>query len=148
MKQFTILVSIILCTACGLTKNNEAFAQNSAYNPTIEYNAINRGFFLEIKIQNQNILLITEQQGPDKIKALSDVEWDLLINKLHAIDLNSLSSLEAPSMKRAYDGAATAKLKVIEDSTIYSTTEFDHNNPNVKIKPLVDYILELAKTVD
>ena len=144
MKHITLVLSIILCTACGITKNSAVTAQNDVL---IEYTAITRGSFLEIKLQDQVILVKTAQQGPDKTRTISKAEWDILMADLHAIDLNTLPALEAPSMKRAHDGAAAAKLKVIEDDTVYSTTEFDHNNPNVNIKPLVDYILELAKTV-
>ncbi|WP_299777619.1 hypothetical protein [uncultured Formosa sp.] len=145
MKYFTILVTIILCTACGITKNSAVTAQNDVL---IEYKAITRGYFLEIKIENQEILVKTQQQGPDKIITISKTEWDILMDKLHAIDLKTLPTLEAPSMKRAHDGAASARLKIIEEDTVYSTTEFDHENPNKKIKPLVEYILSLSKKVE
>ncbi|WP_434037399.1 hypothetical protein [Formosa sp. 4Alg 33] len=157
MKYITLLVSIILCSACGLTKNNSEPVQtnvNSSIMHTdqndvlMEYTAITRGLFLKIRIENQEILVKKEQFGPDKIRDISDTEWDILMQKLEAVNLNTLSSLEAPSMKRAYDGAAAARLEITEADLKYSTSEFDHNNPNTKIEPLVDYILSLAKTVE
>ncbi|WP_159022396.1 hypothetical protein [Formosa sp. L2A11] len=144
MKHFTIIVTIILCTACGITKNSAVIAQNDVL---IEYKAVTRGYFLEIRIENQEILVKTEQHGPDKIGSISKEEWNILMDDLHTVDLKTLPTLEAPSMKRAHDGAASARLQITEDDTLYSTTEFDHENPNTKIKPLVDFILTLSKKV-
>ncbi|MDW5289954.1 hypothetical protein [Formosa sp. PL04] len=157
MKHITLLVSIILFSACGPTKNSEVPAQNTINSSGISdsqnkvligYSAITRGSFLEIKIEDQKILVIKEQYGPDKIRNLSKKEWDILLNKIDAVDLDTLSTLEAPSALRHTDGAASARLQIIEDDLKYSTPEFDHKNPNSEIKPLVEYILSLAKTVD
>ena len=157
MKYITLLVSLILISACGLTKNNSKTAKNTV-NPSeidivqsevrIEYTAITRSMFLKITIENQEIRVQKEQYSPDKIKAISDSEWDILMDQLDGVDLNTLSSLEAPSMKRTYDGAAAARLEITEADLKYSTSEFDHNNPNTKIKSLVEFILSLAKTVE
>ena len=157
MKHFTIFVSILLFSACGLTKNNSATAQNNATpsetvssknDVIIAYSAITRGSFLEITIKNQILLVTKEQHGSAKTSDLSKSEWDHLLNELETINLDSLSVLKAPSMKRSYDGAASARLQITEANLVYSTTEFDHGNPNSKIKPLVEYILSLAKKVD
>ncbi|MFB9051781.1 hypothetical protein ACFFVB_01705 [Formosa undariae] len=157
MKHLTLLVSLILFSACGLTKKNSEKTQNSVTpsesaitqnDVLVEYTAITRGMFLKITIENQEIRVQKEQYSPDKSRTMSDSEWDILMDQLDGVDLNTLSSLEAPSMKRTYDGAAAARLEITEADLKYSTSEFDHNNPNTKIKPLVEFILSLAKTVE
>ncbi|WP_066222231.1 hypothetical protein [Formosa haliotis] len=157
MKFITILASIILFSTCGLHKTNTTVAENSTTTKAIEktqsdvfieYSAITRGKFLLIKLEDQQISVQRDQHKEPKTRSVSGIEWDLLMDRLHATDLNTFSDLEAPSSKRMHDGAAAARLKVIEDDNIYATPEFDHGHPNTKIKALVDYILSLAEKVE
>ncbi|CDF80998.1 conserved hypothetical protein [Formosa agariphila KMM 3901] len=157
MKHFTILLSIVLFSACGLSKNSSATAQNKTTSTKIEtapqnvliiYSAITRGAFLDIKIEDYQISVRKSQYGPDKIQDISKTEWDILMNKLNRVDLNTLSTLKAPSAQRHTDGALSARLHITENNLKYSTTEFDHKNPNSEIKPLVDYIIALAEEVE
>lgn len=157
MKYITLLLSLLLLSTCKTssqtatsdfepaTETNTNIAQS---NIVINYSAITRGSFLEIKLENQQILVKKDQYTPGKILELSDTEWHILLDQLHNTDLDALATLEPPSNKRAYDGAASAKLTILEDDLKYSAPEFDHGNPNAQIKPLVDYILSLAKKVE
>ncbi|MGJ5642741.1 hypothetical protein [Formosa sp. S-31] len=157
MKYVSLIACIVIFSTCANSKTNTITAQNQTVPAErnaiqnevfLEYLALTRGSFLEIKIENHKILVKHQQHGPDKINDISDVEWDVLMDELHAVNLNELNTLKAPSEKRAHDGALSARLKVIDNNTIYVTPEFDHGNPNTKIKPLTDYILSLAKKVE
>ena len=47
-----------------------------------------------------------------------------------------------------YDGAAHAKLKVFVNDKEYESSSFDHGNPPIEIKSLVEYIMTMSKSKD
>ena len=62
------------------------------------------------------------------------------------VELENLSLFKAPSKRREIDGAAIAKLKVIKNENEYTSTNFDHGNPPLEIKNLVNYIISLSQS--
>ncbi len=142
MKLFTILfLSLFLSKSCeGQTKNDLKTA-------IVEYTANTRGFYQKITIQDQMVSVSKDRSGNDKPVAtkISDEDWKELIGYFETIELESLSSLKAPSEKRFHDGAAIANLNIIYKDKNYQTTSFDHGYPPETIKKLVDKINSFAK---
>jgi len=142
MKLFTvILLSIFLRKSCtSQTKNDLKTA-------VLEYTANTRGFYQKITIQDQMVSISKDREGNDKPvdKKLSDKDWKELGGYFETIELDSLSTLKAPTEKRFYDGAAIANLKVIYKDKTYETAAFDHGFPPAEIKKLVDKINSFAK---
>ena len=59
------------------------------------------------------------------------------------IDLSSLGDLPVPSKRHQFDGAQVASLKITTEHQVYTRPSFDHDNPPVALRPLIDFILAL-----
>jgi len=59
------------------------------------------------------------------------------------IDLSSLGDLSVPSKRHQFDGAQVASLKITTEHQVYASPSFDHDNPPVALRPLIDFILAL-----
>ena len=142
MKLFTmIFLSLFLNKSCeGQTKNDLKTA-------VLEYTATTRGFYQKITIQDQMVSVSKDRSGNEKPVAIkiSDKDWEELFGFFETIELDSLSTLKAPSKKRFHDGAAIANLTIIYKEKNYQTTSFDHGYPPETIKKLVDKINSFAK---
>jgi hypothetical protein len=142
MKLFTMLfLSLFVSKSCeGQTKNDLKTA-------ILEYTANTRGFYQKITIQDQMVSVSKDRSGTDKAVAtkISEKDWKELVGYFEAVNLDSLSTLKAPTEKRFYDGAAIANLKVTYKNKTYQTEAFDHGNPPEAIKKLVDKLNTFAK---
>ncbi len=101
----------------------------------IEYSAISRGIFNEVKISNNSISVQKDRNSKPLVTELNNEMREDLMNKLDGIDITLLPELKAPTEKRLFDGAAHATLKITVDGKIYSTASFDHGFPPEEIKP-------------
>lgn len=59
------------------------------------------------------------------------------------IDLLSLGDLPVPSKRHQFDGAQIASVKISAGDQVYSSPSFDHDNPPVALRPLINFILAL-----
>ena len=84
----------------------------------------------------------------EKSGKISKDEWNSLLEKASAIDASKMSEFEAPSDSRATDAALIATLSMRKNDTVYETNTFDHGNPPMMVKPLVEAILRLAENVE
>lgn len=142
MKLFAmILLSVFLGKSCS------SQSKNDLKTAVLEYTANTRGFYQKITIQNQivNISKDRNQSGIKEETKISDADWKELISYFENVDLDSLSTLKAPTEKRFHDGAAIANLKITYQGKTYGTSAFDHGFPPEKIKKLVAKINSFAK---
>ncbi len=100
----------------------------------IEYSAISRGIFNEIKINNNTISVQKNRNSKPVVSELNNEMREDLMKKLDEIDITLLPKLKAPTEKRFFDGAAHATLKITVDGKTYSTTSFDHGSPPEEVK--------------
>ncbi len=142
MKLFAvILLSVFLGKSCS------SQSKNDLKTAVLEYTANTRGFYQKITIQNQ-LVIISKERGDMGLKEeikISDVDWKELIGYFENIDLDSLSTLKAPTEKRFHDGAAIANLKITYQGKTFGTSYFDHGFPPEKINKLVAKINSFAK---
>ena len=112
-----------------------------------EYEAVTRGFYQKIKV-NKETLVFSEDRIEKKSSTvkLNNKQWKKMLELVNEIKLKNLSSLKAPSEKRKFDGAAHSKLKVLYKDDLYQSSSFDHGNPPIEIKGLVEYIIKLSQS--
>ena len=142
MKLFAVVfLSIFLSKSCT------SQSQNDLKNTVLEYTANTRGFYQKISIQNQMVTVFKDRSGNDKPVAtkILDKDWKELVGYFETVELDSLSTLKAPTDKRFQDGAAIANLKIVSKDKTYETSAFDHGFPPEKIKKLVDKINSFVK---
>ena len=111
---------------------------------TIEYQAISRGFYLNINIQDERLKMTRQRDGETKEYELSNQDWIDLANLYKKIQLEKLPTYKDPTQKRFYDGAAIANLRVIYEGKTYETIGFDHGNPPVEIAEFVNKIVSFS----
>ncbi|TDD99731.1 hypothetical protein [Flavobacterium cellulosilyticum] len=142
MKLYTMLfLSLFLSKSCS------SQSQQDCKDAVLEYTANTRGFYQKITIQNQTVMVSKDRSGNDKpiTTNITDKDWKELVGYFETINLDSLPTYKGPSQKRFHDGAAIANLKVVFKGKTYETSSFDHGNPPVEIKKLVDKINTFVK---
>ncbi|WP_062054169.1 hypothetical protein [Aquimarina longa] len=142
----------VLITILIITLGQSVFSQeriNDLSIESIEYEANSRGFYQKMKVSKKTFVY-SEDRARKKSKTvkISNKQWREIVNLADKIKFKELSSFKAPSEKRKSDGAAHAQLKVFYKNDINESSNFDHGNPPVEIKDLVEYIINLSKSTN
>ena len=113
----------------------------------LEYQAISRGSFEKMTL-TKDVMFYSDDRGKKTTATvnLSEKQWDKVNRLVNQIKLKELPYLKAPSDKRKYDGAAHGQLKITFKDRVYESSGFDHGNPPLEIKNLVNYIISLSQS--
>ncbi|WP_109098834.1 DUF4377 domain-containing protein [Aquimarina sp. AU58] len=115
----------------------------------IEYQALSRGSFFQIKINKDRIEKTTDRNLKNSdSKKCSKKDWATITSLLETIDLDKISELKAPTEKRLFDGAAHAQLKIISSTKTFVSNGFDHGYPPQEIQELVNTMLSLTESIE
>lgn len=112
--------------------------------PVLEYEALSRGYYRKITIENHQVIVIAARNVKPAIFSISDEDWEELVDLYVTVDKKGLADLESPTQKRLYDGAPIANFRVIEGDTIYESGAFDGGFPPQAIDKIVNKIIEIA----
>ncbi|MCB4806968.1 META domain-containing protein [Tamlana sp. 62-3] len=115
---------------------------------SIDYTVSSRGFFKEVLVNAQSVLLTQKRGGSYNKTSISQQDWERIKNTLKIIKIEEISELKAPSHKYAFDGAALAHLKITKNGKTYQSAPFDHGNPPAEISNLVKEILSLSENIE
>lgn len=140
------LVIILLITISLDTCSQETLQSE---NIVITYEAASRGGYTFVSINSDSLVTQTSRVPESKSATKTGQKnWNKLMGHLQKLSVENLSSLQPPSDKRLYDGAAHATLTIIKNGTAYTTQSFDHDEPPKEIEALVKAILTMAKVVE
>lgn len=134
----TIFLSVFLVKSCDKELNAEMRKAN------IEYTAVSRGFYLNINIQDEKLLIVRKRDENAREYTLTKNDWKAIADLYKKIQIEKLPTYKDPTQKRFYDGAAIANLRVTYDGETYETQGFDHGNPPVEIEKFVNKIVSFA----
>ncbi|OYU78991.1 MAG: hypothetical protein CFE23_16165 [Flavobacterium sp. BFFFF1] len=134
----TIFLSVILAKSCNTQQHDEMKKAN------IEYQAVSRGYYLAINIQNDLLTIANKRDAAPKEYKLSDSERDALSKLFLDLKLDALSTYEGPTQKRFYDGAPIANMRVVYEGKTYETQSFDHGYPPKEIEAFVNKIVSFS----
>ncbi|MDH7446284.1 hypothetical protein [Aquimarina sp. 2201CG14-23] len=149
---------LFLCTqflfflgSCGQPKT--IIQNGTTYNQqnitTIQYDAFSRGYFLAVSIDKDQIKKFKDRNLKEfDTKNCTEKDWNKVLLLINDIELKKINTLQAPSDKRTFDGAAHARLKIISGDKIYTSAGFDHGNPPEDLKVLVNTILSLTESIE
>lgn len=136
-----LLITISLDTCSQETLQSE--------NIVITYEAASRGGYTFVSINSDSLVKQTSRVPESKSATKTGQKnWNKLMGHLQKLSVENLSSLQPPSEKRLYDGAAHATLTIVKNGTAYATQSFDHDQPPKEIEALVKAILTMAKVVE
>lgn len=143
MKVYIILLILVLPTM-GCAQRTADISQLKSIN----YNASTRGFYLNIEINEENIIVERNRDSDTSIsKQLSDEKWQQLVTLISEFDVRKLDKMASPSKKSEVDAAAIANLEVETENHLYSCS-FDHGNPPEPLKRLMEYMLTLSESIE
>jgi hypothetical protein len=125
------------------------FAMNPVPKETVksvELSYITRGSNRNLVITPDSIMVsINEEQHSYKIK---DTEWKKIYSALRKVSLKGISTLKRPSTKSFSDGAMAAQLNVVTSVKTYQSSNFDDNNPPMKLVGLINTMKSVLKNVN
>ena len=115
----------------------------------VEYQALSRGSFYQIKI-NKNTIEKTADRNLKNVssKKCSKEDWNTIIALLNSINMEEISTLEAPTAKRLFDGAPHAQVSILSKDKTFTSNSFDHGHPPKEIQQLVNTMLSLAESIE
>lgn len=123
--------------------------RNTQENMKLTYQAVSRGFFLKIWVEGDSLSFTSDYNLKEvNTYQISQEEKEALLTLLNNIDATALPGLESPSKAHQYDGAAIATFEISKDEEIYKTSAFDHGNPSVVIKDLVEKMLSIKTMLE
>lgn len=141
MKTITmIFLSLFLANDCSQKEKEEM------KKTTIEYQAISRGSYVNIQIQNETLSIVRKRDEKAKDYKLSKEDWKELADLFLKIDLDQLENYKGPTEKRFYDGAAMANVRIVYEGKVYQSQSFDHDSPPLEIEAFVNKIVSFVKT--
>lgn len=141
MKKLVILVLLTVFTVVGCKTQSAAIKKDSAA-ISLEYEAITRGNYKKVIVKQDTVITIKDRDMNDVVTLpLSKSDWNSVLQSLEKVNLDQLDKLEAPSKKHQFDGAPLANLKIIKGDKTYQSVTFDHGNPPVEIKEVVEKML-------
>ncbi|WP_159801494.1 hypothetical protein [Flavobacterium sp. MK4S-17] len=142
----TVLFALLLLSGCASTA-----LKKQGDKIFFEYEALTRGAYKKVIVKHDTIITINEK-ALDKERVIDKFvnkkpkkrNWNKILAELEKVNLNKLSTLKPPSTRSHHDGALIANLKVIKQDTTYQSSSFDHGNPPMEIKGLVNRIIEVS----
>ena len=138
-KVITFILSLILLSSCGPKMTQEVKES------TITYQALSRGYFLNVEIQGNKMTIIRERESLGKDYVLNNSDFKEISRLYQKVTLNELENYKGPTEKRFYDGAAIANLTVNYQGKVYNSQGFDHGNPPVEIAELINKIVSFTE---
>ncbi|MGO4772896.1 hypothetical protein ACEN2I_14635 [Flavobacterium sp. W22_SRS_FK3] len=134
-----LLLVMFIGTGCSSQKKTDMTST------IIEYSAVSRGYYKNIVIQNQSVLVTNGRDAQTVENKIDDEKWKQIVGEFEKINLESIPTLKAPTEKRFYDGAAIGNLKITQNQKTYETQGFDNGFPPKEIEKLVNLLTDFVK---
>ncbi|MCB0447725.1 MAG: hypothetical protein KDD03_09480 [Gelidibacter sp.] len=144
----SLMVLLMINNECGLKPHQPigTISDVTQEGISITYNALSRGFFEKIRATKDTLMVSNDRNLVEKETYIcTEKDWTELMVLLKEIDIESLPTLEAPTSKRLYDGAAHASLSIEKKDTTIQSNGFDHGYPPKAIERLVNKLLSMAE---
>ncbi|WP_205334632.1 hypothetical protein [Flavobacterium fluviale] len=140
MKILSLLfLTLFIATGCCSQKKVDMTSTK------IEYSAHSRGYHKSIVVENKSVSVTNGRDAAPVKSNIDDAKWNKIVDAFSKVNLESLSTLKAPTDKRTYDGAAIGNLKIIQNQKTYETPGFDNGFPPKEIEKLVNLLVDFAK---
>ncbi|WP_075340347.1 hypothetical protein [Tenacibaculum agarivorans] len=137
-KKLSFYIFLLTVTSCV----SQVHKATNKINEII-LNAQTRGALQNIIYVNNTILYKTNDSS--KTYFLSKKQIENLYVEVSKINLTTISTLEAPSNKRLFDGALHTTLSLKIDNNKYISSQFDDDNPPKELKEIVSLLRSFIK---
>lgn len=138
-----LILLAIVTTAVTVTQKTEDVNR-------IEFNSGTRTYREQLIITPDSLSVIKEDFRVDQRpqihrRSTSAGEWRSVKEALKDIRLTEIETLQSPTMKRTFDGAAHGSIIITTSDGRSFTHGFDDENPHRKFRLLMDQISKLRK---
>ncbi|ARV15720.1 hypothetical protein [Polaribacter sp. SA4-12] len=137
LKKITLLLLIVFSSCIAQEDSNKIIE--------VQYVAHTRGTSLSITYKNDSVKYKTNSK--DKTLVLSKHLQQKIQEEANKLNLKEISSLKAPSNRRFTDGALSANFTIKTNTNVFTSSDFDHENPPKELAPLYN-IFKKAKKVE
>ena len=110
---------------------------------TLNYNAETRGSSITLDATSSEIQY-SDHKGSKTI-SITEEQWNEIIGLVSEIDVHAIQNLKAPSEGSHADRALVATLRITIGEETYESNNFDHGNPPVVLKKLIDRLFQLSE---
>ena len=138
MKFLFVFLTFFLAKSCNNELNQEM------KKATIEYQAVSRGYYLNIAVANEKLAITRKRDDLAKDYTLTDKDWKELADLYKFVKLEEIPTYKGPTEKRFYDGAAIATFRITYDGKTYESQGFDHGNPPIEIAGIVNKLVSFV----
>lgn len=146
----SLMTLLLLNNECSIKQHQstESISDLTQEEITITYTALSRGFFEKIQVTKDTLMVSNDRNLVEKETYIcTEKDWSQLMALLKEIDVESIPTLEPPTSKRLYDGAAHASLSIEKNDATIQSNGFDHGYPPKAIERLVNKLLSMAENV-
>lgn len=133
MKTIISLLIILTSVSCVSQKKPQ---ENSI--KEVVFNAQTRGALENIALKGVNIEY--ETYGDTKNIIIDEKQKNKLFDLINAIDLNEIATFKASTENRASDRAMHATLSIKTDKGVFTSNQFDDNNPPEELKKIIELL--------
>jgi mannitol-1-phosphate/altronate dehydrogenase len=133
MKTIISLLIILTSVSCVSQKKPQ---ENSI--KEVVFNAQTRGALENITLKGVNIEYKT--YSDTKSIVIDEKQKNKLFDLINAVDLNEISTFKASSENRASDRAMHATLSIKTDKGVFTSNQFDDNNPPEELKKIIELL--------
>lgn len=141
---------IVFLIFLAIVSTSATLAQKAEDVNRIEFNSGTRTYREQLIITPDSLSVIKEDFRVDQRpqinrRSTSTREWKAVKEALKNIRLTEIETLQSPTMKRTFDGAAHGSIVITTSDGQSFTHGFDDENPHEKFHALMDQIRKLRK---
>jgi len=122
------------------------YEQGSASVKELVYQRQSRAFNSSISA-SQALIKLTNTTEKPRTARCSKADWQELLKLAEHIEFKQLSTLQAPTSHRTYDGTAAARLTIKTEDTVWVSSTFDDGYPPQEIAELVYTLLAMEEVL-
>lgn len=141
LKNVCILLITMISGLIGYSQKNDDVVR-------VEFNSGTRAYREQLIVTKDSLSVIKEDfrqdQRPQIVRRSTDAgEWTSIIESIGGVRLSEIETLQSPTMKRTFDGAAHGSIIITTADGRSFTHGFDDENPHKKFRALMNQIRKL-----
>lgn len=126
------------------TENIETKKESPQETPIVTYGSHTRGYHFTLTVFNSYATISKEYKGKSKRIEVDPADIIAIKDIISKLTLKDISTYEAPTKKRHYDGAPHTSISVFSNDEKFSSQTFDGGFPPKPLADLVNKVLSLS----
>ena len=125
-------------------KETDFMQDDTQETPIVTYGSHTRGYHFTLTVFNSYATISKEYKGKSKRIEVDPADIIAIKDIISKLTLKDISTYEAPTKKRHYDGAQHTSISVFSNNEKFSSQSFDGGFPPEPLAELVNKVLSLS----